>query len=41
MVAVIEAVIAAVRAGELDAALGGTERVGQKSGEQNAKVKAA
>ena len=30
LVAVIEAVIAAVRAGELDAALGGVERVAQK-----------
>ena len=45
LVAVIEAVIAAVRAGELDAALGGIERVGQKSGGPSAnqamKVKAA
>ena len=40
LVAVIEAVIAAVRAGELDAALGGIERVGEKVA-QSAKVRAA
>lgn len=40
LVAVIEAVIEAVRAGELDAVLGGIERVGEKV-VQTAKVRAA
>lgn len=40
LVAVIEAVIAAVKAGELDAAMGGFERLGQ-SANQTVKVRAA